>query len=130
MTTEILLLLLALQLKHLIADYYLQFQYMYENKGKEKGWFFPLFEHSGVHAGFTFIILWVLGIFRIIDIEIETVIVLSLFDWSTHFAIDRWKATQKDGPDTDKFWQYLGIDQMLHHIVGILIVWQITQIGI
>ena len=133
MTNEILILLIAFQIKHLIADYYLQFPYMYENKGKptdpfnnEWIWFRPLFDHAGIHALFTFIILYIAGITRLIDITILLIVFMSFIDLSTHFAIDRWKATQKGGPDTAKFWQYLGIDQMLHHLVGIFIIWTIV----
>ena len=132
MTTTVLILLLVFQVKHLIADYYLQFPYMYQNKGAKTGWFKPLLDHSLVHAGLTVIILTVYlysatpntpdGLIQMATIPLMA----GIFDFVTHFVTDRWKATQGVGPDTSKFWQDLGIDQMAHHIVGILIVWWIV----
>jgi len=126
MTFEILFLLLAFQAKHLITDYYLQFPYMYENKGKPIEWIKPLFDHSAIHAFGTILIL---AIYTSSQGLQWIVLFLGLFDLITHFTIDRWKATRKTNPSESKFWQYLGIDQMLHHIVGILIIFFITTQG-
>lgn len=134
MTTEILILLIAFQVKHIIADYYLQFPYMYENKGKDKGWFSPLFDHAFIHAVGTFIIVtgYILtyGIPGKIGANMAIVftILFVLFDLITHFVTDRWKATRKTDPSQAWFWQSLGIDQMVHHIVGILIIYALTTI--
>lgn len=127
MLIEILILLLAFQVKHLIADYYLQFEYMYGTKGKDKGWFKGLFDHSGIHAIGTFIILYIYGLaFSPNEITIDLIAFLSLFDMAIHFFTDRWKATQKVGPDTAVFWENLGIDQFIHHVTGIIIVWSVV----
>jgi hypothetical protein len=130
MEYNILILLIVFQIKHLIADYYFQFPYMYENKGKETGWFKPLFDHALVHAAGT---LFILGAYNLIrcpdDTNIITLLMpffLSAFDLVTHFITDRWKATRGRSPNESKFWTDLGIDQMIHHIVGILIIWSIT----
>lgn len=53
------ILLIAFQIKHLIADYYLQFEYMYKNKGQVTGWFGPLKDHATIHAAGTGIIVTV-----------------------------------------------------------------------
>jgi hypothetical protein len=116
----ILVLLLAFQVKHLLADYYWQEPYMYENKGKSVGWFKPLLYHAIVHGAITLAIIvctWTLNQ----ELSLWTLL-LVLFDMSTHFIIDRWKAIQPETPSESKFWINLGIDQMLHHIVGIVIV--------
>jgi len=116
-----LILLLIFQLKHLIADYFWQFPYMYENKGKPEDWAKPLTDHAGMHAAFTLIIA---GLFTL-----DPILTLGagLFDFITHFITDRWKATQGVGPDTSKFWTDLGIDQMVHHSVSIIIIYFITN---
>jgi hypothetical protein len=121
MANNILILLIVFQLKHLIADYYLQTPRMYENKGKEYGWFWPLAEHSIVHASFTIVIVGAFTGSPLITFY------AFMFDLITHFVTDRWKATQPEGPDTKKFWTNLGWDQLAHHIVGIIIVYFITQ---
>lgn len=133
MTLEILTLLLIFQAKHLIADYYLQFPYMYKNKGKEEGWFIPLFNHSLVHASMTFIIIFIYFLVpgnlhkTGTNYAVFLTFALPLFDLITHFVTDRWKATRKGGPDTSEFWRNLGIDQYIHHVVGIIIIWGLTQ---
>ncbi len=102
MTLEILILLLAFQAKHLIADYYLQFPYMYENKGKAVDWVKPLFDHAGIHSVFTFWIVF----FTTISPWIA--LLALVFDFVTHFVTDRIKAIQPEGPDTKRFWTNLG----------------------
>lgn len=118
---EIFVLLVLFQVKHLVADYYLQFPYMYENKGKKDGWFSPLFSHSVVHGIGT---LWIMIPYElIVGTNSFWILILPFFDIITHFVIDRWKATRKGGPDTSQFWTNLGIDQMLHHLVSIGIIY-------
>ena len=104
MPTEILVLLIAFQIKHFIADYPLQFPYMYENKGKSIGWIEPLFIHSSVHAFFTAMIVFTF------TGSPELMMAAIVFDLTTHFIIDRWKATRPNGPDNYWFWHNLGID--------------------
>ena len=120
MIETIFILLVAFQIKHLIADYYLQFPYMYENKGKPSNWFAPLYHHALVHAIGTFII-----VASVVEESSLILVVAFMLDLITHFAIDRWEATQKGGPDTSGFWTNLGINQMLHHLVGIYIIYLI-----
>jgi hypothetical protein len=119
------ILLVIFQFKHLLADYYWQTPRMYLNKGQPTGWFWPLTEHAGVHALFTFMIIFgfvtSLTSYVITDVQLLAMTAAG-FDFITHFATDRWKATRPGGPDTPKFWIYLGWDQMIHHLVGIVIV--------
>ena len=126
MNETILIMLLAFQIKHLVADYYLQYPYMYENKGKAKGWFKPLLDHSLVHTLGTALIVVAYSIF-IVKLSLTVMIGLILFDLVTHFITDRWKATRKTDPSQAFFWESLGIDQMVHHTVGILIVFTIAM---
>jgi len=127
MELHFLLLLLAFQAKHLIADYYLQFPYMYENKGKKENWIEPLFDHSLIHALSTFLIIFLYMLYAGLPYKVGggiAVIItfgLSIFDFVTHFITDRWKATRKTDPSQSWFWQSLGIDQMIHHTIGIII---------
>jgi len=93
---------------------------MYENKGKATGWVMPLAHHANIHASFTLLIV---GVYTN---GIMIPLAAMLFDFVTHFITDRWKAIKKDGPDTSAFWYALGIDQMAHHLVGIIIIYGIT----
>jgi len=125
MTIDILILLLAFQAKHLIADYYLQFPYMYENKGKPTGWIKPLMDHSIIHGIGTSIILIMHELYMPTPMW---ALLLPLFDIGSHFIVDRIKAIQPEGPDTKKFWTNLGWDQLIHHTVGIIIIFYITVV--
>lgn len=122
---EVFILLIAFQIKHFLADYPLQYPYMYENKGQKTGWFSPLRDHAGIHALMTLFI----AVVYFVEVSPEmlareafaVIALVVLFDFTTHFWIDRWKATRGVGPDKSSFWIYLGLDQMYHHLVGIAI---------
>lgn len=109
MNNQILILLIAFQIKHLICDYFLQFPRHFMNKGTYGKW--GGFEHAGIHGIGTFLLLGP---------------VAACFDFVIHYHID-W-AKMKIGavkgwkPDNNKFWWALGIDQFAHHITYILLI--------
>ena len=135
MIFEFFILFIIFETKHLLADYFLQFEYMYMNKGKEKGWLEPLLDHAGIHAIMTFIIIAIYlmykGIPDIIGHEFAMILTMGFvsFDFITHAIIDRWKATRKTDPSKTWFWLSLGIDQYLHHIVHIFILYGLAIIS-
>lgn len=144
-------LLILFQLKHFLADYPLQFEFML-GKFKDKGWFLPLFWHAFVHSVFTYHIV---GIFLIVNNSPNysyTAFACMLIDLVAHFVIDRvkaspkmlgrfkalsaleWKSlnvhpsfTDKDRSDAKRsnkyFWWSLGADQMAHHLTHYLIIY-------
>lgn len=118
-----LVLLVVFEVKHYIADFPLQHEYMLQKT--RPGWSFlaPLSLHCTVHAGLTLVIVlmvapgqwWLAG-----------------FDFVTHFVMDRIKS----GPrylgrfrDVDKpaFWNCFGFDQLVHHLVSYFIIWKLLQ---
>lgn len=115
-------LLVVFQLKHYIADFPLQREYMLRKTRANWDFVVPLGLHSSVHAFGTLVIclyyaphLWW----------------LALVDLVVHFVIDRLKS----GPlyfgrfnDLTKssFWNIMGLDQMLHHITHLYIVYLIV----
>ncbi len=127
-------LLVIYQLKHFIADFPLQGEYML---GKFKaGWdFFPhLMAHVSLHGGLTFAIAVV--------VKPEWALQLALLDMTIHFFMDRIKAgpkylgrfkalTAKEWVGSTKeqkqgntlFWWSLGFDQMVHHLTHYLIIY-------
>lgn len=129
--TEIFILLVVFQIKHYLADYPLQFSYMYTWKGMPTHWIAPLRDHAAVHAAMTLFITGVYIASKTPDMSTREafaiIFAVSFFDGISHFIIDRWKATRGVGPDTEIFWYYLGIDQMLHHLVGIVIIYILIQ---
>jgi hypothetical protein len=78
-------LLIVFQIKHFVADYPLQTQYML-GKFKAKAWLLPLTAHAGVHAGITFLITAPL-------IGFTRGLVLGFFDFAVHFGMDRVRAS-------------------------------------
>jgi hypothetical protein len=114
-------LLVLFQLKHFIADYPLQIQFMLKKfSDKFTEWFPALLSHACIHGILTTIIillvepsLWYLG----------------FLDLITHFTIDLLKASKRIGsrwtPQNKFFWWALGLDQMLHHLTHYFIIYQL-----
>ena len=135
-------LLLIFQLKHFLADYPLQIDYMLKKFSPYPAYIKPLLAHAGVHGLFTyFIAAWFFskhyyGIFWVIG--------LALFDFLAHFVVDRIKASPdllgkfkalsaKEYPSSSPeqkisnkyFWWSLGADQFAHHITHYIIIYLI-----
>lgn len=158
------LLLVFFQLKHFIADYLLQNEYML-GKFKEQGWALPLASHCMVHVLFTLVVALI--------VNPSVALLVCVIDFSLHFIMDRikasptllgrytaltkkevmehkykieqigfmlkkkaitpeqhciiveetlanWKAKVKSNK---RFWWSLGLDQMVHHLTDILIIY-------
>jgi len=131
---EIFLLLVVFQLKHYLADYKYQNTYMLGKFKPGWGFFLPLLAHSLVNASFTFAICCTY--FLISGSYNYNFLlpcgILAGFDLVTHFIMDRIKAGPKYwGKDSDMFqpifWHHLGIDQMVHHLIHIIIVFMLVR---
>lgn len=116
-------LLVIYQVKHFIADFPLQREYMLRKTLPHWDFLLPLTLHCSVHA---------MGTALIVLIFAPSVWWLVLFDFVVHFVVDRLKS----GPryfgrfnDLSKsgFWTILGLDQMMHHLTHIYIIWVIIQ---
>jgi hypothetical protein len=83
----VLALLVAFQLKHFLADYPFQNEYML-GKFKSKGWVKPLAAHAGVHAFMTFLITGPL-------VGAAKAVTFATFDFGIHFVMDRIKASPR-----------------------------------
>lgn len=113
-------------LKHFICDFPLQFPYMYQNKGK--------YLHCGglLHAFVHF-----LGTYTIINLFTYTLVghclwliayPLAIIDLVAHYHIDwaKTKINKKTGwtaYNSEYFWWLLGVDQMLHYLTYVGIIW-------
>lgn len=95
MLTAIMILLVIFQLKHFVADYPLQNQYML-GKFKREGWILPLTAHSAVHAAFTFLISITYFAFSPPSNTVGFIVLvcasLAYLDFAIHFCMDRLKA--------------------------------------
>lgn len=115
----ILLILVALQTKHLIADYVLQTPYMVRNKGRygHPGGLL----HAATHTALTCVVL------ATAQAPLAMLLVLCGLEFVLHYHID-WAKEQvsrrvRATPDMARFWQLHGLDQYLHHLTYVGIVW-------
>lgn len=120
MTSTVLILLALFGIKHFIADFLMQFDYMLRDKGTylaEGG-----IHHASTHASWTFLIL-VPFIHHANDL-----IALSLVDFVLHYHIDYFKQHLNKGltPADRKFWIWLGLDQALHYLTYVGIISYVT----
>lgn len=118
--------LMALFIKHFIVDFPLQaFPYQYRNKGTygHPGGLL----HSGLHVVGT-----ALALLPFADSSrVDVMLLLAFADGVIHYHIDWAKmninAKYGWGPTThEQFWVALGVDQLLHALTYLGIVWMIV----
>lgn len=111
--------LVAIQLKHMLVDFFWQPAYMWKNKGTltHPGGYL----HAGAHSAGSFLVFLAFGL--------DVAVTVAAVDFFAHYAIDYWKvnANRKDGagPLTDPvFWERVGIDQFLHQVtyIGLVVI--------
>ncbi len=117
--TTILLLFCLLQIKHLFADYFLQTSRMMT--GRETYMHLGRAQHAGVH-GFLSV-----PVFLMSEAGYGFIAVLVALEWLVHFHIDWAKAhyskTRDLHPGQARFWQAFGVDQALHQLTYVAMVW-------
>lgn len=116
--TTVLLIFSLFLVKHFIADFLVQFPYMYKNKG--------IYGHPGgvdhayVHGMFTMGIIAFFFSFPISSVAALIDVVLHYHvDWAKIQLTTRFKL---DANKHEAFWYLLGLDQLLHMLtyIGIL----------
>ncbi len=112
-------LVIFFQVKHFFADFVFQNVWMLQKS--RPGWDFapPLAIHCGIHAVTT------LAVVLYINYNFWW---LGLVDFGVHFLMDRIKAGPKylgrySDVRSKAFWVSFGIDQMVHHLTNLFIVW-------
>ena len=115
----LILLLCLIQIKHMFADYFLQTKMMLD--GRDQYLHFGRFLHAGVHA------LGSLIVFLIIGAPISFILPLVIAEWAVHFHIDWWKgrhtSDQQLTPADAAYWRASGVDQALHQLTYVAVVW-------
>jgi hypothetical protein len=113
--TLIIILLALFGIKHFVADFLLQFNFMIKDKGTYGA---PGGrDHAGIHG------LLTLGIL-LFFVNPYTALLLAMLDTFVHYHIDWAKTNLSQGltPADRKFWIWLGADQALHYLTYILII--------
>lgn len=105
-------LLIGLEVKHYIADYFLQPAWMLVGKGD---WRHPGgYAHAGLHAALSGVVLLIAAT------PLPIVAALVLAEWVIHYALDYSKILYSRGVRADsdprRFWALHGIDQLTHQL--------------
>jgi hypothetical protein len=116
------LLLVALQLKHVVADFLFQTDWTIAGKERDRAWLAPLMAHAGGHAALTLLIMLAVA---------PAFFWLGAVDLLVHAAIDRGKGAAGRLLHANEggrlWWRIFGFDQMLHHLthlaLAVVIVW-------
>lgn len=119
--TDILVLLVVFQIKHFIADFPLQREYMLRKTDPTWGFLGPLTLHCFVHS------MGALTIALIFRPELWWIMII---DFVIHFIMDRIKSGPKylgrfNDIRKQSYWNCLGFDQMIHHLTNYLNIWLI-----
>ena len=120
MTLECCILLALFGIKHFIADFAMQYSYMIRDKGiygAPGG-----LHHAGTHASWTFLIL-VPFVHSANDL-----LLLPLIDFVIHYHVDYFKQQLNQGLSAldNMFWVWLGLDQALHYLTYVGIIYYVT----
>jgi hypothetical protein len=107
--------LIAFYIKHFLADFLLQTEWMARGKERARDWQAPLSAHAGCHAVLTVgIILWFNA----------SLWWLGPVDFLVHAAIDRSKGLVLRGAGVSQgstmWWSIFGIDQTMHHLTHLV----------
>ena len=121
----LLVLLCLLQIKHMLGDYFLQTRMMLD--GRDQYAHLGRFLHAGVHATGSFIA------FLLIGAPVAFIVPLVLAEWAVHFHIDWWKgrhtSDQNLTPADAGYWRASGVDQALHQLTYIAMIWIWLKMG-
>ena len=115
------ILLALFGIKHFLADFVFQYDYMVQEKGIYGA--MGGIHHSLYHFMFTlFILLFVTG-------NLYIALGSALVDGVLHYHIDWAKQQLNRGltPADRKFWLYLGLDQCLHYLTYILLIFIVVR---
>jgi hypothetical protein len=108
------LILALLFVKHFLADFCWQTDRMI----KDKGHFGRLggLQHAGLHGALTYVIL-------VHFLGLQACIMLAVFDAAIHYTVDlaHRRVTVKLTNDSDQFWFWIGVDQLVHAVVYLMI---------
>lgn len=115
----VLLLFGLFQLKHMFADYFMQTPKMLSSRGKY--WHFGRAQHVTIHMVSSMLV------FSMVGTPPLFIIAICLIEWEVHFHIDWLKARHNEAkklrPDQGAFWRAFGIDQTLHGLTYVAMIW-------
>lgn len=106
------LLFIGLELKHVVADYFMQPGWMLAGKGDFRQ--IGGYAHAGVHAGMSLLVLLVAGT------PLLALVGIVIAEFVVHYLLDYSKIQYSRGVHVDsrprRFWALHGTDQMAHQL--------------
>jgi len=115
----ILALFCLLQIKHMFADFFLQTPRMLSGRGTYLH--VGRMQHAAVHA------LLTIPAFLLVGAGFTVVMLIIAVEWLVHFHLDwakaRFSEARKLTPTQPLFWYAFGVDQALHQLTYIAMVW-------
>jgi hypothetical protein len=116
-------LLIGLEIKHYVADYFLQPGWMLGGKGDLRH--LGGYAHAGIHAVFSFIVL------LICTTPLALAAMLLVAEFVVHYALDYAKIHYSKGVHVDtqprRFWALHGIDQLTHQLTYAAMIYVVLQ---
>lgn len=117
--TTALILLVLLQVKHMFADFFLQTPRMLS--GRDEYIHIGRMQHVAIHGALS------VPAFLIIGAPLVFTVVLIIVEVVVHYHIDwgkgRHSATTQHGPADAGYWRAFGLDQLLHQLTYVAMVW-------
>ena len=114
-----LILLVLLQVKHLFADYFLQTRRMLT--GRDEYLHLGRAQHAGLHGILSVVALLLVGAAPLITL------VICLIEAVVHYHIDWAKGmhstARQHGPTDASYWRAFGVDQLLHQLTYVAMIW-------
>lgn len=121
-----LLVIVGLLLKHFVADYLLQFGWMLAEKGnfsRPGG-----YVHAAIHSAGSAIVLW------LASVSVLVLLGLIVAEFFIHYLLDYMKSRFSDGVSNVErphlFWALNGLDQLMHHLTYVGMVYIVINWGI
>jgi hypothetical protein len=101
----------AFALKHFLADFVLQLNWMAAGKEQARGWVAPLAAHAGCHAGLTLLLVLVIapGLWWLGPVDF---LVHGVIDRAKGLSLRRLRLKQNEAG----WWWIFGADQLLHQL--------------
>src|SRR6266481_5359739 len=107
--------MLALTVKHILADFVLQTSWMAIGKDQKTGWALPLLAHCLVHLAVAMTLVLIIA---------PRFWFVALIDFAIHITVRRrqgfcafdFGVTEEH--QAPMFWAVVGVDQALHHLTG------------
>lgn len=115
----VLVLFALLQIKHTLADYFLQTQRMLSDRAVYAH--IGRMQHASIHGGFSMIAALIAGL------SFPAAIAFLIIDAVVHFHIDWIKGNYSErageGPDSKGYWRAFGVDQLAHNLTYLGLIW-------